>query len=89
LKIRQGSSEASSSSKGPVITIDHLTSTLSSTPEVSQASTTEGTYDKKPSLFSQYLDIKRKIQGVKNEMYPWAWGKNTTQTKLLYVVDYQ
>ena len=22
-------------------------------------------------------------------MYPWAWGKNTTQTKLLYVVDYQ
>jgi hypothetical protein len=60
-----------------------------STPEVSQTSTTEGTSDKNPSLFSQYLDIKRKNQGVKKEMYPWAWGENTTQTKLLSVVDYQ
>ena len=36
--IRQGSSETSSASKGTTITIEHLSSTLLSTPEVSQAS---------------------------------------------------
>jgi hypothetical protein len=37
-QIKQGSSEASSSSKEPIITIEHLSSTLLSKPEVSQTS---------------------------------------------------
>jgi hypothetical protein len=70
LQIIQGSSEASSTSKGPTITIDNISSTLLSTPQFSQTSTTEGTSAKYLPLFSQYLDIKRKNQDLKKEMYP-------------------
>jgi hypothetical protein len=52
LQIRQESSEASPFSKGPTITIDHLSLALLSTQKFSQTSRIEGTYDKKPSLFS-------------------------------------
>jgi hypothetical protein len=56
----QGSSEDSSSSKGPSITIEHITSSLLSTTKVSQTSIDKGTFDKHPSLFFKHLDIKRK-----------------------------
>jgi hypothetical protein len=74
LQIIQGSSEDNSTSKGSSITIEHLSSTLLSTPEFLQTFAAEGTYNKNPSLFSHYLDIKRKNQGVKKEMYPRYWG---------------
>ena len=89
MQIRQGSSEASLASKGSAITIEHLSSTLFLTLEDSHTSRAKGTSDKKPSLFSQYLDIKRKNQGVKKEMYPRDWGENTCNFFLLSVVDYK
>jgi hypothetical protein len=85
----QGIGEVGSTSREPVVTVEYLTSALLTSTESSHTSTTAGPLDKSPSLFSQYMDIKRKNQDIKKEIYPQAWGENMAQTKVLYVVDYQ
>jgi hypothetical protein len=69
--------------------VEYLTSTLLKSTESSHTLTTAGPLDKSPSLFPQYMGIKRKNYDVKKEIYPQEWGKNMAQTKVIYSIDYQ
>ena len=84
LRITQGESE----SKGIELIIEHLPFAMLSTWFIDQASTSGEDIEKKPSLFSHYVDIKRHNREMKNDMYPQVVGE-MTQTKLLTTLDYQ